>query len=154
MGWATLFGLMMAPILLPWYAAWVLPLAWILPRPARTGAVFIAVALVITELMSEPTRSPPVWQVMVIWLHWVATPIVLAVLVRLLLEIRRRLRMPPAEGFADPLLVEEPLVRSAVLRGVDRLVTGPEGQDVAGGRKKSGKGRSRRGRRQREPVRR
>ncbi len=131
MGWATLFGLMLAPLLLPWYAAWLMPLAWILPKPARNGAIFIAVALVITELMSEPTRSPRAWEVMVIWLHWVATPVVLAVLVRLLLEARRRLGVAPASGFADPLLAEEPAVRSALLRGLDRLVSGPERAEVA-----------------------
>ncbi len=81
--------------------------------------------------MSEPTRSPRAWEVMVIWLHWVATPVVLAVLVRLLLEARRRLGVAPASGFADPLLAEEPAVRSAVLRGLDRLVSGPERAEVA-----------------------
>jgi alpha-1,6-mannosyltransferase len=130
MGWATLFGLMLAPLLLPWYAAWVVPLAWLLPRPARTGAVFISVALVITELMSEPTRSPRVWEVMVIWLHWVATPIVLLVLIRLLLELRRRVRLGP--GSPDPLLIEEPLVPSRILGLLDRALSGPEGGEVAG----------------------
>lgn len=150
MGWATLFGLMLAPLLLPWYAAWVLPLVWLLPRPARNGAVLIAVALVITELMSEPTRGPRVWEVMVLWLHWVATPVVLAVLVRLLLELRRRLRLAPAPGFADPLLLEAPQVRSAVLRGVDRLISGGEGEEVSEGAQR-GHRRDAAGSRDREP---
>ena len=135
MGWATLFGVMLAPLLLPWYAAWIVPLAWLLPRPARNGAVFISVALVITELMSEPTRSPRVWEVMVIWLHWIATPIVLLVLVRLLLELRRRVRTrvaPPAAGSADLLLAEEPLVPSVLLGGLDRALSGPVRGEVAG----------------------
>lgn len=126
MGWATLLAMMMAPLLLPWYAAWVVPLAWLLPKPARVGAIFLSVALVITELMSEPTRSPRLWEAMVIWLHWVATPIVLAVLVRMLLELRRRLR---AGG--EPLLDEPPALRSRLLGAIDRLVSGP-GEQVAG----------------------
>ncbi|HEX6208676.1 MAG TPA: hypothetical protein VF058_10020 [Actinomycetota bacterium] len=150
MGWATLFGLMMAPILLPWYAAWMIPLAWLLPKPARGGAIFISVALVITELMSEPTRSPRVWEVMVIWLHWVATPIVLAVLVRLLLELRARLRMGPAEGASDPLLTERPILRSRVLRILDRAVSGRE--DVADEGERPGEGGAASSRGEREPV--
>lgn len=152
MGWAILFGLMMAPILLPWYAAWMIPLAWILPRPARNGAIFIAVALVITELMSEPTRGPRVWEVAVIWLHWVATPFVIAVLVRLLLEIRQRLRMGPGAGWDDPLLLPPPVLRSRVLGAVDRVVMGPAPEEVAGGGQQRRKGGPGGGRRQREPV--
>lgn len=150
MGWATLFGLMMAPILLPWYAAWMIPLAWLLPKPARNGAIFISVALVLTELMSEPTRSPRVWEVMVIWLHWVATPIVLAVLVRLLLELRARLRMGPGLGASDPLLVEEPVLRSRLLGLLDRAVSGRE--EVADERQGPGEGGPASGRGEREPV--
>jgi len=150
MGWATLFGLMMAPILLPWYAAWMIPLAWLLPKPARNGAIFISVALVLTELMSEPTRSPRVWEVMVIWLHWVATPIVLAVLVRLLLELRGRLRMAPAAGTDDPLLLEGPVLRSRVLGVLDRAVSGRE--EVADEREGPGDGGSAVGEGEREPV--
>lgn len=144
MGWATLFALMMAPLLLPWYAAWVVPLAWLLPKPARIGVLFISVALVITELISEPTRAPRAWEVMVLWLHWVATPVVLLVLIRLLLEIRRRLLAGPAVALADPLLAEEPAVRSRVLELVDRVVTGDEREHVPrrrqGGREPPGGG--------------
>lgn len=150
MGWATLFGLMMAPILLPWYAAWMIPLAWLLPKPARNGAIFISVALVLTELMSEPTRSPRVWEVMVIWLHWVATPIVLAVLVRLLLELRARVRMGPAAGTEDPLLLERPILRSRLLGWLDRAVAGRE--RVAPERQRPGEGGPSEGRGQRESV--
>jgi hypothetical protein len=106
MGWATLISMMVAPILLPWYAAWVVPLAWALPRSARNGTVLTAVALTITELVAEPSRAPRVWEVMVFGLHWVATPIVLAVLIYLLVDLRRRLSLPPGPGMLDPLLSE------------------------------------------------
>jgi hypothetical protein len=107
MGWASLVSLMVAPVLLPWYAAWVVPLAWALPRTARWGTILVSVGLAITELVAEPSRAPRVWEVMVFGLHYVATPIVLGVLVWLLVSLRRRLRLGPGSGWADPLLAEE-----------------------------------------------
>ena len=114
MGWAGLVSLLVSPVLLPWYAAWVMPLAWILPRPARGGAVLLSMALAATELVAEPSRSPGVYEAVAFGLHWVATPIVLLVLVRLVLELRRRARAGPAIGMADPLLADELVVASAL----------------------------------------
>ena len=106
MGWATLVAVMVSPLLYPWYVAWLVPLVWILPRFGRAGAILISVALTVTELVAEPSRAPVVWEAMVLGLHYVATPIVLIVLVRLLLELRRRLALGPGTGRDDPLLVE------------------------------------------------
>jgi hypothetical protein len=106
MGWATLIALMVSPLLYPWYALWLVPVAWLVPKPARDGAVLVSVALAITELVAEPSRAPRVWEAMVFGLHYVATPIVLVVLVRLLLELRRRLRLGPGPDWDDPLLLE------------------------------------------------
>jgi hypothetical protein len=132
---------MVAPILLPWYAAWVVPFAWALPRSARNGTVLAAVALTITELVAEPSRAPRVWEVMVFSLHWVATPIVLAVLIYLLVDLRRRLGRPPASGWLDPLLAEGAGIPAqndgrgrlarAVVRGAGWLGLGPPRQEVA-----------------------
>jgi len=107
MGWAALFSLLVAPILLPWYAAWVVPLAWILPRLARGGAVVLCLALAITELVAEPARSPGLYEAMVFGLHWLATPLMLLVLVRLIRDLRARVAVGPGLGFDDPLLSEE-----------------------------------------------
>jgi hypothetical protein len=107
MGWATLIALMISPLLYPWYAMWLVPVAWLLPKRGRDGAVLICVALGITELVAEPSRAPAVWEAMIFGLHYVATPIVLFVLVRLLLDLRKRLRLGPASGWGDPLLLEE-----------------------------------------------
>jgi hypothetical protein len=107
MGWVGLVSLLVSPVLLPWYAVWVIPMAWALPRTARGGVVVISMALAITELVAEPSRSPGVYEAMVFGLHWVATPVVLWVLIRLVLELRRRLRAGPAAGLDDPLLSEE-----------------------------------------------
>jgi hypothetical protein len=125
MGWAGLISLLVSPVLLPWYAAWAVPLAWLLPRPARGAAVLLSLALAITELVAEPARSPGLYEAMVFGLHWVATPVILVVLVRLLLDLRRRVAAGPGQGFEDPLLAEE--VRVAPSAGV------ASGQPVAGG---------------------
>jgi hypothetical protein len=106
MGWAMLVALLTSPLLLPWYAASAMPLAWLLPRVPRFCAVFLAVVLTITELIAEPASSPPIWEAMVIGLHWVASPLALVILGRLLLELRRGLAIGPAEGASDPLLIE------------------------------------------------
>jgi hypothetical protein len=121
MGWAMLIALMTAPLLLPWYAIVVMPFVWLLPRVARGGAVFLAVTLAITELVADPTSSPRVWEAMVIGLHWVASPVALAILIRLLLELRRRLALGPGPGAADPLLLEElpPASVTATAAGAD-----------------------------------
>jgi hypothetical protein len=136
MGWASLISLLVSPVLLPWYVAWLIPLAWILPRTARGGAVLISVALAITELVAEPSRAPRVWEAMVFGLHWVATPIILLVLIRLLLELRRRTSMPAAAGFDDPLLSDDsPPPGDGSAGGEPALVAapaGPGGGRVAG----------------------
>lgn len=120
MGWAGLISLLVAPVLLPWYAAWAVPLAWLLPRPARGGAVLLSLALAITELVAEPARSPGLYEAMVFGLHWVATPVILVVLVRLLLDLRRRVAAGPGEGREDPLLAEE---IAAPSQGISRAVS-------------------------------
>lgn len=107
MGWAMLVALLTAPLLLPWYAVVVMVFAWALPRPARGGAIFLAVTLAITELIADPTSSPRLWEAMVIALHWVASPVALVILARLLLDLRRRFALGPASGRTDPLLLEE-----------------------------------------------
>jgi alpha-1,6-mannosyltransferase len=129
MGWAGLISLMVSPVLLPWYAAWVIPLAWPLPRAARGGAILVSVAMAITELVAEPTRSPGVWEAMVFGLHWVATPIVLLVLIRLILDLRRRVGLAPAAGFSSPLMVED--VADLAGSGTRRPI--PAGAEARGG---------------------
>jgi hypothetical protein len=126
MGWAMLIALMTAPLLLPWYAVVVMPFVWLLPRVARGGAIFLAVTLAITELVADPTSSPRLWEAMVIGLHWVASPAALVILVRLLLDLRRRLSLGSGPGTGDPLIVEEPSLASMA-----RVSAGARGSRVA-----------------------
>jgi hypothetical protein len=144
MGWASLLSLLISPVLLPWYIAWVIPLAWLLPRSARGGAVLASVALAITELLAEPSRSPELWEAMVFGLHWVATPIVLLVLVRLLLDLRRRLALPPGSGLSSPLLVEDAVSLAGPGTRTPALTAAPPRPGVARGPEDQGGGDGRR----------
>lgn len=105
-GWMSLIGLMTSPLLLPWYVVWLIPLAWLLPAPGRVAAVGMSVAMAATELVAEPSQAPRAWEAMVLGVHYVATPLMLLLLVRLLVELRARLSLEPAPGLADPLLLE------------------------------------------------
>ncbi len=137
--WASLLSLLASPVLLPWYVIWVIPVVWLLPRTARGGAVLVSVALAITELVAEPSRAPRVWEAMVFGLHWVATPIMLIVLVRLVIDLRRRLALTPGPGFLDPLMIEELEVPGAGRRSGPRegalAPVGADGGHVAEGAK-------------------
>ena len=126
MGWAMLIALMTSPLLLPWYAVVVMPFAWLLPRVARGGAIFLAVVLAITELVADSSSSPPLWEAMVIGLHWVASPAALVIMVRLLLELRRRLALGPAQGARDPLLVAELPAASVAVAGLSACARGSD----------------------------
>lgn len=107
MAWMSILGLMSSPLLLPWYVVWFLPLVWVLPRTARTAAVVMSAALAITELIAEPSRAPVAWEVMGFGIQYVVTPLILVLLVWLVRDLRGRLRLAPATGFLDPLLLEE-----------------------------------------------
>lgn len=105
-GWASLIGLMTAPLLLPWYSYLVLPVAWILPKVPRNAAVALAAALAVTEVVAEPSRAPLAWEAMILGLHYVASPLALVLLILVVRDLRRRTRIGPLPGDADPLLAE------------------------------------------------
>jgi hypothetical protein len=90
--WALLVFMLCAPVLLPWYVAWVLPVVWLLPRVPRLAAVVVSTALSVSEVMAEPLRGREIFEGMVLGLHYVITPVVFLVLVWLLVDLRRRLR--------------------------------------------------------------
>jgi hypothetical protein len=89
--WALIVFTVCAPVLLPWYAAWTLPLAWLLPRVPRLSAIGIAVALTVSEVVAEPLRGRAIFEAMVLALHYVITPAVFVVLLWLLADLRHRL---------------------------------------------------------------
>ena len=90
--WSLLFLVLLGPVLLPWYVAWVLPLAWLLPRVPRVVLIALCVALVLSQLRTEPSTLPQLYDASLIVGHYVFTPVVIALLLWLGLDLRRRVR--------------------------------------------------------------
>jgi hypothetical protein len=91
-GWALLFLVFLGPVLLPWYVAWVLPLAWLLPRVPRVVAIGLSVALIVSQLRTEPADLPQLYRTSLIVGHYFITPFVIALLGWLSLDLWRRVR--------------------------------------------------------------
>jgi hypothetical protein len=90
--WSLILLMLLGPVLLPWYVAWSLPLAWLLPRVPRTVLIGTGVALALSQWTTEPTVYPGAYEANVLIGHYVLTPLVLAGTVWLLLDLRRRIR--------------------------------------------------------------
>jgi alpha-1,6-mannosyltransferase len=90
--WSLILLMLLGPVLLPWYVAWSLPLAWLLPRVPRAVLIGTGVALVLSQWTTEPTLYPGAYDANVLIGHYVLTPLVLAGTVWLLLDLRRRIR--------------------------------------------------------------
>jgi len=91
-GWSLLFLVLLGPVLLPWYLAWTLPLAWLLPRVPRLTVVSIGTLLTVSQWATEPTRYPRAFDVNVLFGHYVLTPVAVGVLAWLIVDFVRRLR--------------------------------------------------------------
>jgi len=81
-----------APYLLPWYAAWFVPL---IAACGEEALLWIAVAvsgvLAMTGIPDEPGTSPALWRDMLLGVHYVAAPVMLVVFVATArYELRRR----------------------------------------------------------------
>lgn len=57
-GGSLLLVLLLSPVLGAWYLAWILPLAWAMPRAGRRALVMLSASFVVTELMTESSRLP------------------------------------------------------------------------------------------------
>lgn len=95
-GWAwILIALtLLAPVLLPWYLAWSLPLLWVLPRPPRLSLIVLSAVLALSQWTAEPARFPAAYDLNVLIGHYVLTPVVIALLVWLTTDLRRRVSTP------------------------------------------------------------
>jgi hypothetical protein len=103
--WGLLLFTLLSPVLLPWYAAWVLPVAWLMPEEGVAGAAALSALLAVSETIAEPLNlhHPDVYGGMVLTGHYVLTPALCVVLGWLLVRFVRRLRTDaPLEGRADP----------------------------------------------------
>jgi alpha-1,6-mannosyltransferase len=79
-GWGLLFLVLLGPVLLPWYVAWVLPLVWLLPRAPRLVSIGVSAALIVSQLRTEPADLPQLYRTSLIVGHYVITPFVIAML--------------------------------------------------------------------------
>ena len=91
-GWVVLMLMLMGPVLLPWYVVWGMPLAWLLPRAARSALIGTGVLLALSQWSTEAINYPGPFTVD-LWIgHWIVTPAVTVLLVWLLVDFRRRIR--------------------------------------------------------------
>jgi hypothetical protein len=98
-GWGLLCLMLLGPVLLPWYVTWVLPLAWLLPRTARNVAIGTGLALTVSQWTTEPASFATAYDANLLFGHYVVTPIVIAMLAWLLLDLVRRTRAgAPLDG--------------------------------------------------------
>jgi hypothetical protein len=108
-GWALLLFIVASPVLLPWYMAWMLPVAWLLPRGGRAVAVMVSCLLCITHAIAEPELVFHVYTAQ-LWIgHDVVGPLMLATLVWVAV---RSVRMARGRSpFEDRALAPPPVGR-------------------------------------------
>jgi hypothetical protein len=76
-GWAFLVVMLLGPVLLPWYVAWGLPVAWALPRVARRTMLVVSVLAMVSLFAADAVTFPDAFQVSARWANYVLAPIVL-----------------------------------------------------------------------------
>jgi Glycosyltransferase family 87 len=91
-GWGLLCLTLLGPVLLPWYVTWTLPLAWLLPRVPRIVLIGTSIALSVSQWTSEPANFPSAYDANLLFGHYVLTPLVIALLVWLLVDLTARFR--------------------------------------------------------------
>jgi hypothetical protein len=92
LGWGLALSMLLGPVLLPWYVTWALPLAWLLPTVPRTVMIGTGLALTVSQWTSEPAAFATAYDANVLFGHYVVTPVVIALLGWLLLDLWRRTR--------------------------------------------------------------
>jgi alpha-1,6-mannosyltransferase len=97
-GWALLLLVLLGPVLLPWYVAWVLPLVWLLPPVPRVVAIATSAALIVSQLRTEPGNLPQLYTTSLIIGHYVITPVVIVLLAWVGVDLWRRVRRSAALG--------------------------------------------------------
>jgi hypothetical protein len=92
-GWGLLIVSLCAAYLLPWYAAWFVPVLALSSRDAPVAiGMGVAALLGVTGVPAEPAFDPGTWSGMLLAVHYVIAPIMLGLLVALVLDLRRGLR--------------------------------------------------------------
>lgn len=85
-----------APYLLPWYAAWFVVLLPFLTDERLTAiGVAVSCVLALTGIPAEPAPAPHLWNAMLLAVHYVTAPVMLAAFA---VAARRLLRRPARQG--------------------------------------------------------
>ncbi len=101
-GWSLVGFTLLGPVLLPWYVVWALPLVWLLPRTARTALITTSVLMAVTLWSAEPLRFPGGFDIDLFVGHWIVTPTLLVLLIRMIRDLRERLAIGMALEDHDP----------------------------------------------------
>jgi hypothetical protein len=86
-----------SPTLFPWYFAWVVPVAWMLPRVPRRTLEFACAILAASQLDVLSFRLPPWMQVKLVYGH----PVLILLLVWFAADLWRRLRADVSLGLEN-----------------------------------------------------
>ena len=102
-GWSFLLMMLFSPTLFPWYFAWMLPVAWALPRVPRRTLELSFIALVTAQLTTENFRLPE-------WMHVdlaIGHPILVIVLAWFLRDLYLRLKHDvPLDAETEDVVLE------------------------------------------------
>lgn len=90
-GWGLLLFTLTAPVLLPWYAVWTLPLLWLLSRVPRSILIATSTGLLVAKAIDDPARFAEVHG-LIVWFERMGNLIVVGAFVWLGLEFLRRRR--------------------------------------------------------------
>ena len=111
-GWVLMLLMLLGPVLMPWYVTWALPLAWVLPRAARTTLLAVSAILGVTLWSTEAMRYPGAFRLNVFVGNWIAVPIIVGLLIWLLRDLRSRIEggrlFEDEAGLTMPASFEEP----------------------------------------------
>jgi alpha-1,6-mannosyltransferase len=124
-GWVLMLLMLLGPVLLPWYITWALPLAWVLPKTARTTLLAVSSLLGATLWATEAFRYPGAFTLNVFVGNWIAVPIIVALLIALLRDLRSRIETGAL--FEDEIGIREPPPMAVQVEG-EQPVAEPAGQ--------------------------
>jgi hypothetical protein len=104
MGWVLLVTFLFSDQHFPWYGMWFVPIAWILPRAARSAVLILSAALTLLH----PWRPFDDLERWVLWVFYLGLAVVAIVLLRVIIELVLRLLMRREAGVGGgALMVEE-----------------------------------------------
>jgi hypothetical protein len=87
--WALLVVILASPVIQPWYLAWLLPVAWLLPTRVRNLAIGLSVLLAVAYSIAEPESVPSLSHWISLVGRYVIGPILLVVLGWFVVQTRR-----------------------------------------------------------------